>query len=151
MYPSLNTPEFQTERLNVFRIDIKANDSMRTRAVFIGFYRDEEVAWPVVSAIVDIDGPFLGHTMDKIEFHDDALLEGLDSERLEEELWLGIEDYLGSAVVTEESESTDISLSVAQARKQLGRTTRDLNDPVVEEQIKQAYLIRHKGKASPSS
>ena len=146
MYPSLNTPEFQTECLNVFRIDIKANDLMRTRAVFMGFYRDEEVVWPIVSATVDIDGPFLGHTMDKIETHADDQSEGLA-----EELWQGIEDYLGRAVVTEESESTDIALSVAQARKQIGRTTPDLNDPVVQEQIKQAYLMRHNRMASHSS
>lgn len=142
MYPSLNTPEFQTECLNVFRIDIKANDSMRTRAVFIGFYRDEEVAWPIVSATVDIDGPYCGHAMDQIESHAD------DPEGLAEELWLGIEDYLGSAVVARESVSTDIALYVAQARKQI---VPDFDDPVVEERIKQAYLIRHKGIASPSS
>ena len=145
MYPSLLTPEFQTECLNVFRIDIKANDLTRTRAVFIGYIRDQEVALPVVSATVDIDGPYLGHAMDKIESHAD------DPEGLAEELWLGIEDYLGSVVVTNESEPTDIALYVAQAREQIGRTVPDFDDPVVAEQIKQAYLIRHKGIASHSS
>ena len=43
-------------------------------------------------------------------------------------------------MITGESEDTDIALSVAQTRKQIGRTGPDLNDPVVQEQFKQAYL-----------
>ncbi len=81
-----------------------------------------------------------------IQTHDDHRSEGLA-----EELWLGIEEYLGGAVITGESEDTDIALSVAQTRKQIGRTVPDLNAPVVQEQLKQAYLRKRDRMASHSS
>ncbi len=139
MIPSISAPDFQTELLNVFRNDIKPNDLAKIRAVFIGFLRDEDICWPVVTATVWIHGPYLGHTLEMIQTHDDHRREGYARE-----LWLGIEECLDGAVVAilDSPEGEALAESVAQARGSMGRTTPDLTDPEVQLQIKQAYL-RH--------
>lgn len=145
MYPSLNTPEFQTESLNVFRTDIQSSDLAAMRAVFLAFCRYADVPWPIVSATVWIDGPYLGHTMDMIQTH-----EGHRSEGLAKELWLGIEEYLGSAVIGL-PEDKGIALSVAKARERIGRMIPDRNDPAVQEQIMQAYLRQRDNRTENKS
>ena len=84
--------------------------------------------------------------MDMIQTHDDHRSEGLAKE-----LWLGIEEYLGSAVIDGLSEDTGIAVSVATARERLGRMVPDLNDPVVQEQIRQAYLRQQDNRTKNKS
>ncbi len=130
-------PYFQTIRLNVFRNDITPNDLTKIRAVFFGFIRDEDISWPVVTATVWIDGPYLGHTVEMIQTHDDHRREGYARE-----LWLGIEECLDGAALSipGSPEGEGLADSVAQARKDMGRTTPDLTDPEVQLHIEKAYL-----------
>ena len=137
MHPSMITPEFRTERLNVFRINIKSSETTKVRSVFLGFSRDEEIPWPVVSATVWIDGPYLGHTLEMINTHDNHRQVGFARD-----LWLGIEEHLGGAVsaIPESPEGAALARSVANAREALGRPATDLNDPSVQTSIRQNYL-----------
>lgn len=137
MTQSITTPCFQTQSLNVFRNDIKPNDVTNTRAVFFGFLRDEEICWPVVTATVWVHGPYLGHTLEMIQTHDDHRREGLARE-----LWLGIEEFLDGAVlaIPDSPEGAALAESVAQLRESMGRVTPDLTDTNVQLQVEQAFL-----------
>lgn len=147
MIPSVSTPEFQTQRLNVIRNDIKPNDLTKLRTVFLGFLREEEICWPVVTATVWIHGPYLGHTLEMIQTHDDHRREGYARE-----LWLGIEECLDGTIVAipDSPEGEALAESVALARERIGRTTPDLTDPTVQLQIKQSYLRQQDSLAAIS-
>ena len=99
-----------------------------------------------VTQLLSVDGPYFGHTMEMIQTHDDHRSEGLAKE-----LWLGIEEYLSSAVITGLSDDSEIAVSVATARERLGRMVPDLNDPVVQEQIRQAYLRQQDNRTKNKS
>lgn len=90
-----------------------------------------------MTATVWINGPYLGHTLEMIQTHDDHR-----RERYAIELWLGIEECLDGAVlaIPGSPEGEGLADSVAQAREDMGRTTPDLTDPEVQLQIEQAYL-----------
>ena len=81
-----------------------------------------------------------------IQTHDNHRSEGLAKE-----LWLGIEEYLSSAVITGLSDDSEIAVSVAKARERIGRMIPDLNDPVVQEQIRQAYLRQQDNRTKNKS
>ena len=89
----LAQPVFDTERLRVFRIDVKPNDIDGTRAIFIGFLKEEDCPYVVITATVHLDAPNIGHYLEMIHTHDFWRGGGCATQ-----LWLGMEKHLGARV-----------------------------------------------------
>lgn len=135
-------PDFVTDRLRVFRFNIKSDELQLRRAVFLAFHSEEEISYPIVTATVWVNGPYVGHLMEMIATHDEYRREGFAKE-----LWLAVENHLDGIVTpdsqTEKSPGAALVSAIAMEHQRLGRTVPDLNDPVVQEKIRLAYLEEH--------
>lgn len=83
-------PDFETDRLMVFRAEFQPSPLHRPRALFFGVRTDADCPMAVVFATVWFDAGILGNHLELIETSELHRREGLATE-----LWRGIEKQYG--------------------------------------------------------
>lgn len=138
----ISEPAFRTDRLNVFRMDIRPSEFHQLRAVFLGFLdRDDVVPHPAVTATVWVHGPYTGHTLEMITTVVDHQREGLATEMV-----MGIEQYLQGKLHIDATarEGKWLIAAVERAQGRARQSSKGLNTPLRQQEIKAAYFAQRR-------